>query len=333
MEKFYVGIDLGGTSVRIASCDGHSQDISQICKKDVVRRESPVEEIEETLIPLIDDICERKKHEGKRIDGIGIAMAALFERDTGVITNWPNNSKYKNFAIRQYFQNRYGVPVVLEDDANAAALGEQFCGAGRTYSDLIYVTVGTGIGSGIIINNTLVTGVHGWAGELGHIRVVGENAQCTCGAKGCLQALACGPVIFREVQKTNFYKQSEKPSELTLQKCVAYARQGNEELRQIFCRAGNYIGGALANLVILLDIPLIIVGGGVAQAGEILLGPIRDAAARSLGNRRDICIVPSNLNDKNGVIGALVLAEKRAYIGKGRSSYDVGKEEREYCNY
>lgn len=310
MDKFYIGIDFGGTCIRVVSCDYRGHDLSQILKRVIVRKDTAMEELEENLIPLIEQICEEKSKEGKRLEGIGIAMAALFDRETGVIEGWPNNRKYQNFPMKRYLEERYGVSVLLEDDANAAALGEQLAGEGKGFSDLLYVTISTGIGCGIIMHDSLLTGCHGWAGELGHIKVTEDEVLCTCGAKGCLQAVASGPAIFRDIKQTGFFERYGRKSQLTLKECVHYARQGNQELLDLFQKKGNCIGKALANLVILLDIPVIILGGGVVEAGDILLEPIRDAAEEGLAGRRAVKIVRSKLNDKNGALGALNLIQR-----------------------
>lgn len=308
MDTFYIGIDFGGTCIRVASGNHINNDRPNMLKKVIVRNKTAEEELERNLIPLIEENCIMQKNRGKQLGGIGIAMAALFDRNTGVITDWPNNKKYKGFPVRSYLEERYKVPVSLEDDANAAVLGERLLGAGMGLSDMIYVTISTGIGCGIIVNDKLITGYHGWAGELGHIKVTDENILCTCGARGCLQAVASGTAIFRDIQLTEFYRLYKKAGNLTLKDCVEYAKQGNAELVSIFQRAGNYIGESLANMVMLLDIPVIILGGGVMEAGDVIWEPIRNAVNKNLENKRAVNIVCSSLNDSNGVLGALYLA-------------------------
>lgn len=310
MDKFYIGIDFGGTNIKLVSKSYVNTDNANIIKRVIVHKEMVEEELELNLIPLIEESCRIQKKNGKQLDGIGIAMAALFDRNTGVITDWSNNKKYRGFPIKGYLEEKYHVPVYLEDDANAAVLGEQLIGAGVGLSDMIYVTISTGIGCGIIINDTLITGYHGWAGELGHIKVTDEDVLCTCGASGCLQAVASGTAIFRDIQLTEFYQTYKKSKNLTLKDCVVYAKHNNVELASVFQKAGNYIGEALANIVMILDVPIIILGGGVIEAGDLILKPIQTAFNKSLGNKRVATIVCSKLYDRNGVLGALHLAKK-----------------------
>lgn len=310
MKQFYIGLDLGGTYLRAVACDKGGFSLSDIKKEPLVRKENLNSEIEENLIKLIDCVCIEQKKEGKELAGIGISMAALFNRNTGTITNWPNNKKWDGFPIGKCLMERYLVPIVMEDDANAAVLGEQLAGAGRGLSNFIYVTISTGIGSGILMNNSILTGCHGWAGELGHIRVSDENVTCTCGAKGCLQAIASGPAILKSFEKTKAYETYCQESDINLEVVVALAEQGVKEAVDVYCTAGRYIGSTLANLIILLDIPSIILGGGVMNAGKLIMEPIMEGLQNSLQNKRNARIVCSSLNDKNGVIGALALIDK-----------------------
>jgi len=305
-----VGIDLGGTNIRAVACDKGSSNISDILKEPLERKESVILEVDNNLIKLIDRICFEKQKEGKELGGIGIAMAALFNRKTGVVTKWPNNSKWNNFPIREYLVKHYLVPVVLEDDANAAALGERLAGAGMGFKDFVYVTVSTGIGSGIVVNDSLLIGCHGWAGEMGHIRVSEEEVTCTCGAKGCLQAMASGPAILEGFKKTKAYEKYYDNQNIDLKDVVSLAQEGIKEAADVFREAGGYIGKALANYVMLLDVPVIILGGGVIEAGDLIMKPILEGFKKFLQDKRNVNIVCSSLNDKNGVMGALSLIDK-----------------------
>jgi len=304
LEEFYVGIDLGGTSIRVVACDKGSKKISKIKKEPLIRKENIKEEIDNNLISLINLVCLEKSAAGKKLGGIGIAMAALFDRETGTIVSWPNNKKWNGFPLMQYLKEIYKVPVVFEDDANAAAIGEQIAGAGKGYKDLAYVTVSTGIGCGIIINNNLLTGAHGWAGELGHIKTADSKTVCTCGAKGCLQAVASGSAIRKA------YLNKEPASDIEVKEIVIRAGKGDLSAKAVFEEAGTYIGDALANLVMILDVPVIILGGGVIEAGDLIIAPILKQFRESLQEKRSAKIVKSKLNDKNGVIGALAFIDK-----------------------
>jgi glucokinase len=310
LKQFYIGLDLGGTYFRAITCDKSGQNLSEIRKVRLMRTTQVQSEVKYNLIALIDSIYMEQKNEYKELAGIGIAMAAMFDRNTGRIFSWPNNNKWNGFPILQFLTERYNVPIAIEDDANAGALGEQLKGSTRGIDNFIYVTISTGIGSGIVINNTLLTGKHGWAGELGHIKVLDEQFVCTCGAKGCLQAIASGPAIINKFKKTKAFEEYGMNQNIELKEIVRLANHGVRDAMEVFQEAGSYIGNVLANLVILLDAPVIVLGGGVINAGMLILDPISEAMQDSLKGRREAKIVFSSLNDENGVIGALSLIDK-----------------------
>lgn len=307
MNDFYIGIDFGGTNIRIISYDYEAKKKLQYYKKPVKRCEDVYKEAKYNIVVLIDKIC--KINYPAKLAGIGVAIAALFNRNTGVIKEWPNNQLWSGFPLKEFLEQRYHVPVVLEDDANSAAMGEQLFGAGKGYTSLMYVTVSTGIGCGIILNNALITGENGWAGELGHIRVTENNVLCTCKAKGCLQAVASGPAILKRFRS----KYAGNNSDLRLEDVAQLAKEGNSEANRVFYDAGRYIGGVIANAIMLLDISLVIVGGGVIQTGSVILKPIQEHLEKSLQSKRKVSILCSDMDDKNGVLGALALILRLKY--------------------
>jgi glucokinase len=307
MKPFYIGIDMGGTNIRAVVGDGIAGGFQDFVSQPVKKQETAELEMEQNIIKLINDICKKHKKTNNKLAGIGIAMAALFDRNTGDITKWPNNNKWSGFQIKRVLENHYHVPVVLEDDANAAAVGEQAVGAGTGAKDLAYITVSTGIGCGIIINDLLVTGNHGWAGELGHIKVSDEDIICTCGAKGCLQAVASGSAILKKFLNSEIYKKRYNDKQIDLKEVSVLAQEEVADARDVFCQAGFYIGRAIANIAMLLDIPLFILGGGVMEAGSVIWNPIQREVQNSLENKRSISIVSSHLGDMNGAVGALAL--------------------------
>lgn len=307
MNPFYIGIDMGGTNIRAVVGDGMARGFQDFVSQPVKKQETAELEMEQNIIKLIDDVCKKQEKLNKKLAGIGIAMAALFDRNTGAITKWPNNKKWSGFQIKKVLEDHYHVPVVLEDDANAAAVGEQAEGAGAGAKDLAYITVSTGIGCGIIMNGLVVTGNHGWAGELGHIKVSDENIICTCGAKGCLQAMASGPAILKKFQISETYKKYYNDRPIDLKEIAVLAQKEVNDAKDVFCQAGFYIGRAIANIAMLLDIPLVILGGGVMEAGSVIWEPIQVEVQNSLENKRTISIVSSQLRDKNGAVGALAL--------------------------
>lgn len=320
MEKFYLGLDLGGTYFRAVTCDVVGNNTSEITKVKLIRRDNIQSEIEINLFKLIDDVCSYQKKGNKNLAGIGIAMAAMYDRNTGKIFSWSNNNKWNNYPIYQKLTERYNVPIVIEDDANAAALGEKSMGAAKEVDSFVYVTISTGIGSGIVMNNHLLTGKHGWAGDFGHIKVSDEDVVCSCGAKGCLQAMASGPAIVKKFKKISKLKGYDINPDIDLKDIAEMANQGIQEAVDLFKEAGTYIGNALANLVILLDVPIIVLGGGVLNVGFLILDSIKESFQQSLGSRRNAKIILSSLGDNNGLIGSLSLIDE--YI-KSRNKFSM----------
>lgn len=318
MKSFYIGVDLGGTNVRFVAVEKGASQILCYQKNPFQRLDQVEDEVEENLFRYIDKICEEQQKQDRVLGGIGIALAALFHRETGDICKWPNNQKWNGFPIKKVLEKRYHVPVILEDDANSAAIGEQIAGAGIGHQNLVYITISTGIGSGIVVNDMLLTGEHGWAGELGHIKVTEEKEKCTCGENGCLQAVASGTAILRR------YKERKGKAEDTfsLQQVAEWAEEGDTTAREVFWEAGTYIGKAIANVVMLLDIPLFILGGGVLQTGDLIYKPLQEAVSKSLHTKRDVTLVQSNLSDKNGLIGVLSLIDQ--LVNKKKTIYFLG---------
>lgn len=301
--ELYIGIDMGGSNIRGIAYKCDSGNLSHIYRHAFIRSENVFDEVNENLIQLVKQICMDNSE--STLSGIGIAMAPLFERKSGDIVEWPNNRKWKGFPIADYLQRIFKVPIILEDDANASALGEYLAGAGKGVANFLYITVSTGIGCGIISAGNLIVGEHGWAGEIGHIKV-SKNPRviCKCGATGCLQAIASGPAIL-----SNYNRVIERKTHLeyqyTLKEIAQKAYEGDICAQRAFYQAGIEIGNALANLVLLLDCSLIIVGGGVINAGRWIINPIKEGISSCLQNRRSVEVVRSKLHDMNGLLGAL----------------------------
>ncbi len=304
MNTFFIGIDIGGTHVRIATYDETLGYISDI-KKVKFKKSGICElEISENICDLITSAINEMKQENKVLKGIGISLAALFERTTGNIVKWPNNMTWNGFELKKYLQSKFNVPVILEDDANSAALGEKLEGAGKGHDNLAYITISTGVGCGLILNNTLITGANGWAGEIGHIKVAEEGPECNCGNKGCLQALVSGPALLKRFKELK--KGCGDTELIQLPEVAVLAGKGDADAIEVFSYAGMHIGKVIANIVMFLDVSAFVIGGGVAEAGNILLDSVRETAAHQLKYfNREVKIEKSGLADINGVIGAL----------------------------
>lgn len=307
MDKFYIGMDIGATSVRFAIFDITSKTISDIRKSRFEKYENAKLEVDKNLCEPILKICGKMKKQGKQLAGIGISLPALLEEKSGFVDDWPNNKKWNGFPIKTYLSDKFFVPIAIEEDANSAALGEHLFGAGKGHDSLAYVTISSGIGCGLIVNNKLFVGQHGWAAELGHIRVTDKNILCTCGSIGCLQAVASGPAILKEFMQTLTYQNLINKENFDVKDIKLLADKNVEEARRVFDKAGFVIGKVIANLIMLFDISLVILGGGVIEVGEIILQPIREGIEYGLQNKREFSLICSQLKDTSGVMGALAL--------------------------
>ena len=306
-------MDIGGSNVRTIIYYIDEKKFSDINTYRYVSKLNVNEEISANVDASIEKILLDKS--GDELIGIGISLAACFERDSGIITKWPNNPKWNSFPILQYLKERFHVPVMLEDDANCAALGEQAFGSGRGVRNFVYITISTGIGCGIVINNELLLGEHGLAGEFGHIWALnGKRAEnCSCGGIGCLQTIASGKGILKRFHNTTTFKNlcSVEKEKCTAKKIFDLSIEGNPEAQRIVSSAGYYLGREICNLVMLLDVPLIILGGGVIESKEAILPYINQGMEDALRGRREVQIICSDLKGCNGLFGAVIMAEKK----------------------
>jgi glucokinase len=261
------------------------------------------------------------------VAAIGIAAAGLVD-DTGVLRFAPNLA-WRDVPLADHLREATGAPVWAENDNNAAAWGEYRFGAGRDHGSLLFVGVGTGIGGGIVIDGDLVRGAHGFAAEIGHIVVERDGPACGCGNRGCWEQLASGSAIERKgrsaVARHPYSSLVERsggdPGAVTGEMVTEAARDGDTPCRGILVEVGHRLGEGIAGLVNVLDPEIVIVGGGAADAGELLLAPARAAFRRTVegpSHRPPVPIVAAELGSDAGAIGAATLALER--LGSSSSS-------------
>jgi len=235
-----------------------------------------------------------------------------------VITASPNLPGWYDIPLRDIVREKYGVNTFLINDADAAALGEHRFGAGKGVNTLIYLTVSTGIGGGIIIKGKLHTGLHGSAGEIGHMTIDVNGPKCNCGNVGCLETLASGKAMAKEAIRR--VSQGEKSSlteivggkieNITAEE-VSLAAQGGDSLAlEVISKVASYLGVGMVNLVNIFDPEMIIVGGGMTKMGDLLLSPARQVVRERAFtlSAQAVRIVPAKLGDDAGVLGAAVFA-------------------------
>jgi glucokinase len=270
----------------------------------------------ERLFRLMRDVASTAAPEDIR--GIGVSAPGPLDPRTGVIRHPPNMPGWDELPLKDLLQGQFGLPVCVGNDANLAALGEHHFGAGAGVDDLVYLTISTGVGSGVITGGRLVLGAAGLAAEAGHIAVEANGPRCACGNIGCLEALASGPAMAR--QGAAAVLRGEAPgiaertcgnaSAVTGKMVVDSAAAGDPTARQIVERAGVYVGVAVVSLVHLFNPRVVILGGGIVLgAREMLLGPVRRVVAeRAMPPFREgLSIVPAALGDNVCLLGAAAL--------------------------
>lgn len=321
MTRYALAVDIGGTKILTAVVT----DAGEIVTHDRVDTPQTVEPALEAIASSAAAVLARSRIPREQILGAGVDAPGPLNPETGIIFDAPNLTGWRDVPLRALLESRLQMPVYLEHDATAAALGEWWLGAGRGVHDLIYITVSTGIGGGIIIGDQIVHGVSGTAGEVGHMTIDVTGPPCACGrSTGCLEVLASGTAIARMAREAVaggkgtvlLEMAGGDPEAIGARAVEAAARAGDAVAAEIFSRAATYLGVGVANLLNLLNPARVIIGGGVSKAGELLFEPVRRVACQRAFERpgRDAEIVPAALGDDVGAIGAAAVAFQRAGV-------------------
>lgn len=305
----FIAVDIGGTQMR-AACylEGATTPI-QLEKRPT---HTPNTTPQDILFDVIRAVLPPKGN----LSAIGVASPGPVDLQNGEIITAPNISEWRNYPIVKILQEKFGVPVALDNDANLAALGEWKFGAGRGYAHIVYVTISTGIGGGIIIENRLLRGWRGLAAELGHITVMPDGPRCGCGQYGHIEAIASGTAIARQVSEElarGLPSSLPKDRPINAKDIALAAAQGDELSIAALSRAGYYLGQTLADFLHIFNPQALILGGGVTQSGALLLEPLRQslqAHVISPEYLKDLVITTAALGDEPGLLGALALAQQ-----------------------
>lgn len=326
MTGLAIGVDVGGTKVAA----GLVSEVGEV----VARRERPtpshdaahvVEVIREVVVSLRGDAAARSPGGGGGTElAVGIGAAGFVDAARAVVRFAPNLA-WRDEPLRDRVARAVGATVVVENDANAAAWAEYRFGAGAEHPELLCLTVGTGIGAGLVLGGRLYRGAGGMAGEPGHLRVVPDGRRCGCGQRGCWEQYASGPALAaaaREAVAADpaagrelLRRATGAPARITGPLVTAAAQDGDPLARDCLAAIGRWLGAGLAGIVAVLDPQRIVVGGGVAAAGELLLAPARCELAERLpgrGFRSPPPVVAARLGPDAGLVGAADLARLAA---------------------
>lgn len=300
-------VDLGGTYLRIALVDGSGRIHDQL-KQRTPRGSSP-----DVIVDALAAAADKWSSNGHHIAAVSIMVPGTVDTSNAVVVQAPNLPSLTNFPLQAVLEERFGWPVLLENDANAAAVGEMWLGAARGCRDVVSVTLGTGVGGGVILDGELWRGAHGSAGEIGHTTVDPfSGLKCKCGNVGCLELFASATAIVRMTRESLpcFPQSVLKSEELDAEKVYHAGRDGDELALSVFKKFGVYLGIGLANLINIIDPEIIVIAGGVVNGWDLfaphMQHEVNERAVRVTAQQ--VQIAAAQCGDNAGLLGAARLA-------------------------
>jgi glucokinase len=271
MNKFSIGVDLGCTNLRIAAVDGHGTLIEKVTL--ATRLSRGREHVIAEMCDAIQSMSDKFKSSAP-LQGIGIGVPGIIDVETGLVRD-PNLPDWVDYPVHATIEKRLNTVVIFENDANVAALGEKWLGAAKDFADMAMLTLGTGVGGGLVLQGALWRGANGMAGEFGHVTVEPEGELCTCGNRGCLELYASATGIVRQAREaiasnaaSALARSAESDSEFNAKSIFDLAMQGDGDACRIFRFVGRRLGIELAGLVNSFNLPIYVIGGGVASAWD-----------------------------------------------------------------
>ena len=331
MPTYAIGVDLGGTNLRISAVDSGGDLLQKITAGAQVAkgRDFVVREMSEAIRQLSAKFSSLGKPEG-----IGIGVPGIIDMDAGIVRKSPNLPDWIDYPVREEIERLLGTRVVLENDANVAALGEKWLGAGREVDSLCMITLGTGVGGGLVLNGRIWGGMTGMAGEVGHMTVEPDGPPCGCGSRGCIEQFASATAIKRMAveainkgEAPDLGRAMKEEPEFSSRIVYQMAVQGDPAAQNIFRKVGFALGITIGSLVNLLNLPMYVVGGGVASAWEAFAPTMMEEVRRrsfvymatepnpSLPNAKRTIITRALLGSDAGLYGAarLPMTEPRVF--------------------
>jgi glucokinase len=305
MTDYSIGVDLGGTNLRAAAIDSHGKLLNKISGSTHLKagRDAVIADMVDAIVKL------KGSSPGHRLAGVGIGVPGFILMDKGIIVGSNNLPQFEGFPVRDDIEHRLGTQVILENDANAAALGEKWMGAGKEVNDLVLLTLGTGIGGGIISAGKVLHGHVGMAGELGHMTVVPNGNPCGCGNYGCLEKHASATAI---VSMARMLSLGEN---LSSEDVFKLAVAGDQKAKMIFHTMGSSLGIALATLINIFNFPLYLLSGGVLPAWDQFAPAMLDEVEKRSFTYRNArtTIDKATLGNEAGLFGAAYLPLQHAF--------------------
>jgi glucokinase len=307
MQAIIIGVDLGGTNIK-AGAITREGNVLYRCHRPTEGEGGP-EKVCDNMAEAVRE-CRQNLPDGGQPIGMGVGTPGPLDLARGLVVDAPNLPGWENIPVRQMMEERTGLECELENDANAAALGEQWVGAGHGGSSLVLLTLGTGIGGGIVLDGKVWHGFGDCAGEIGHMSIDPEGPRCNCGNWGCVEAHASATAMVRRMRETiedgTGSSLADKLDEMTAKDIYEAAVDGDSAASENIHMTGFYLGVAVSNIMHILNPEVVVFSGGVTAAGNMLLRPIRQTARERTMEacRRDVKIRFGELGGDAGVIGA-----------------------------
>lgn len=315
-----IGIDLGGTNIKAALVDGGGRVLRQESCPTALPR--PAEAICEDVVRLCKQLIGGA--DGP-VAGIGVGCPGTVDPETGVVL-YANNLGWKQFPMGDFLAERLGLPVIMGNDANVAAFGEAMAGCAKDAQSAVILTLGTGVGGGVVLDGRLLTGYTGGASELGHMMIEKDGEPCTCGCRGCLESYASATALIRHTKRAmaahpeSRMNAIAKPEEVTGRTAFDAAAQGDAAARQVVEEYIQYLAVGIASLINIFFPEIIGLSGGVANQGEALLAPLRRAVEPMIYGheftQKKTRIVCCTLGYQAGLVGAALLAKQAVEAGQ-----------------
>ncbi|HWX54369.1 MAG TPA: ROK family protein [Verrucomicrobiae bacterium] len=322
MQSFSIGVDLGGTNMRVAAIEDTGRQLETVCASAAVNRgrDSVIAE----MCNIIREIAGKFTRSHK-FAGVGVGVPGVIDMDTGTVFAAANLPGWTNYPVKDEIQKQLGTAVILENDSNCAALGEKWMGVGREANGLCMVTLGTGVGGAFIFNGTLWHGMLGMAGEIGHMTVTPDGPSCGCGNRGCLEQFASATAIKRmaeeAVARGKFPELASAMAanpDASAKVVFQYALHGDAAAREIFVTVGWALGVVISSLVDALNLPVYAIGGGVSSAWDVFSPALfQELRKRSIVFRASDP-EKSQLHQKKTIVTRALLASDAGLIGAAR---------------
>lgn len=307
MGEWVVGVDLGGTKIDLGLVDAENNIVTR--RRIATESEQGPAAVVERIAQIVSEF-ERELPAGARIAAMGICTPGPVDHVTGTLLTLVNVPGLSNTPLRQMLTDRLKIPVRLEHDAKAAALGDFHYGAGRGAKSMIYIVIGTGVGAAIIIDGQLYYGDRNSSGESGHMTVNPNGELCACGTRGCLETYTSGPWLVRRFERALDESGRIADTIITGELVANLARQGDPEALKVVREAGEALGIAVASMAMVLNIDLNVVGGSVVKIGD----PLFEAARKTVPNfcfkavGEGVKVVPTALGDDGPILGCAWMA-------------------------